>query len=306
MPAKCMYPAALSLFILAGQLSNAQSPYCDQAVNLYRMASENFKQGKFEEAEPRYVRAIRYAIDGHCQAPTLLAPAMALASVLKKQGRYSDCETMLLEVQRAVDKMPGYSTGFQSAIKNNLADLYIILGKYADAVALSQQAVEMARKASGLDRPYLVSVATLAQASFGSGQSTEAASLFQRVLSGTEGKRGGEALAGDALTYLARIAEQKKDYAEAETLVGRARSILEAATGVRREEFGTALLTSARIARERGNPGDALPLCKQALDVHLELFGERHPIVGRDFYELGQILHALQNDREAELAMQKA
>jgi len=270
------------------------------------MAGEDFKNGKLEEAEPLYLRALQYAIRGRCQASAMLSPAMALASLYKKQGRYADCQNMLLEVQRALDKLPSYSVGFQSVVKNNLADLYVLLGKYADAEALAQEAVKLARKASDLERPYLVSLATLAQAYFGSGRFTDAEPLFQKVLSGTEGKRGHEALAADALTYLARIAEQKGDFVEAEALARRARSVGEVSTGVRREEFGTALLTSARIARERGNPADALPLCKQALEVHVELFGERHPIVGRDYYELGQILHAMQNDREAELAMQKA
>jgi tetratricopeptide (TPR) repeat protein len=264
-------------------------------------------KGAYEDAELNYVKSVRMAIEGRCDPPSLITPAMALASVYKKQARYVECEKMLMDVRRAVDKIPGASYSAQAVLANNIADLYVLLGRYPEAVTVAKESVDAGHKLLfEKDIRYVIGLTTLAEAYFGLGQFAESSALCDQVLAATEGRRGFEGLAAQALIYLARMAEGTGKYSEAESLARHARNLVEQSEGPRREELGAVLRTLARIARTLGKADDALPLCKQALEIDLELFGERHPASGRDLHEYGEIYRAKHDDRGAELSFQKA
>ena len=97
-------------------------------------------RGKYEEAEPLYLRAlrIREQVLG-LQHSQLASPLYNLAEIYRKQGRYSEAEPFYLRALSIAKQSFGPEHMEVGYSLNGLAMFYVEQGKYEEAETLYQQ-----------------------------------------------------------------------------------------------------------------------------------------------------------------------
>lgn len=184
------------------------------ASKLENLAQVYVAQGKYAEAEPLYIRAIKIWEQGIIRplhpkgqewadvwrslGNTRLNVASLctdLASLYEIQGRLSDAESLYQRALKIRQEELGPDRPEVAASLNNLAFLHTKQQRYGDAQVLYKGSVEILTKRFGPEHPNVAAVLG-AQAVLSSleGRQDEAQSLFQRTLAIYEKSHGPESL----------------------------------------------------------------------------------------------------------------
>jgi CHAT domain-containing protein/Flp pilus assembly protein TadD len=168
-----------------------------------------------------------------------------------------------------------------STLLNNLAQLYQLQGRYADAEPLYRRSLAIREKAEGPDHPFVaVILSSLAGLYEHQGRYADAEPLLKRSLA-----IGEKALGPDhpdvatALNNLAMLYQTQGRYADAEPLYRRSLAIREKALGPDHSDVAASLNNLAELYKIQGRYADAEPLNKRSLAIGEKALGPDHPYV---------------------------
>jgi len=246
-------------------------------------------RGRYAEAEPLYLRALR--IREHFlgeEDPDMVRSLHHLAEVLRVQSKYAQAESLFQRAIQLGERTLGPEHHQVAAALHSLAFLYWEQGKYSQARSLYQRAARVLEQALGSEHPNLAFVLnSLADLCHGQGKSEQARSLYQRALRIWEQALGPEhPWLAIALTGLAQLEASQGKHTEAEALFQRALCIREQRLGLSHPEAARTLYALALFRKTQGNVSEALTFAQRALSIRSQALGDAHPqtVATRTFY----------------------
>ncbi len=153
------------------------------AKNLNNIANVYRSQGKFEDAEANYKRAIAILENSvGDQHPNLATVLNNLAVLYRKQSKYKEAEVLYRRVLNIVEKAQGPEHRNVYISLNNLVLLYQKQGKYTEAEPLMKRALAILEKTLGPDHPdFAAKLKNLARLQRYLGRDKEAAASEERA-----------------------------------------------------------------------------------------------------------------------------
>lgn len=215
------------------------------------------------------------------ESSTYLPADMSLfALILMDQGLYSRANESLTQAVERCEAI-GLGTNHPSTltIKNNLASVYRVQGRWTEAENLQTSVVEARRSRLGADHyRTLTSMANLASIYSAQGRYREAEGLQLQVMEGFKSTHGPEhphtLISMSNLASIYRIQGKLQD----------AESLQTQAMWSRREKFGTnhpdtlaSMNSLASIFRAQGQPERAEELQREVVEIRTRSLGSNHP-----------------------------
>ncbi|RDW59198.1 hypothetical protein BP5796_12122 [Coleophoma crateriformis] len=200
--------------------------------DLLSLASVNTRLGWFYCLKWNLIRAeptLREAIvvremELGVNHPDTLTSVSRLASVLERQGRYTEAESMNRRALEGREKELGVNHPDTLTSLDNLALVLNSQGRYTEAESMNRRALEGSEKELGVNHPdTLTSLNNLTLVLNSQGRYTEAETIGRRALEGSEKELG--ANHPDTLTSvsnLASVLNSQGRYTEAESMNRRA------------------------------------------------------------------------------------
>jgi len=214
--AESLYKRALSI---AENTLGANDP--EVGESLHGLSMLYFKWGKFNNAEAAIRRALAICENDEDPKQQRMVPfyLTTLANIHCEQGRYSDAETLYLEVLDIYEKALGPEHLNVVITLCNLADNYATRGELERAVQFYLRALAIQEKAPDPDGGFAGRImAGLAELYTRQGRYAEAESFYNRAIAIKENTPGGD---------LAPLADYLKGFAMLCRLQGKMRQALE-------------------------------------------------------------------------------
>jgi tetratricopeptide (TPR) repeat protein len=251
------------------------------ATSLNNLALLYHNQGRYSEAEPLYLDALkmrrRLFTNDH---PDVASSLNNLALLYHNQGKYSEAELLYLE---ALEMTKRLFTGDHPDVAislNNLASLYYNQGKYSEAELLYLDALEMTKRLFTGDHPYVASsLNNLASLYDSQGKYSEAEPLYLDALEMI--KRlftGDHPYVATSLNNLASLYKSQGKYSEAEPLYLDALEMTKRLFTGDHPDVATSLNNLASLYDSQGKYSEAEPLYLDALAMSERTLGANHPI----------------------------
>jgi tetratricopeptide (TPR) repeat protein/class 3 adenylate cyclase len=275
----------------------------DTASSLNNLAELYKIQGRYEQAEPLYLRAleIRERILGS-EHPDTAQSQNNLAVLYWNRGRYEQAEPLFLRALEIREKIFGKDHSDTALSLNNLANLYVNQGRYDQAEPLFMRAQEIWKMALGEFHPYqAMTLNNLALLYNEQGRYDLAESLYLKALEIRE-KLPGEDHPDMAmpLNNLAALYRDRGRYDQAQPLFMRALEIREKILGAEHPETAQSINNLAALYRAQGKFEQAEPLFLRALEVWKEVLGEDHPDTATSLNNLALLYNDQERYDEAE------
>ena len=175
-------------------------------------------------------------------------------------------------------------------------------GKYADAILIARQALQLVEQKFGPDHPNVgTTLNNLALLYHAQGRYAEAKPLYKRTIIIVEKALGPDhPNVGAMLNNLAGLYESQGRYEEAEPLHKRSLSIREKALGPDHPDVGQSLNNLASVYHAQGRYEEAEPLYKRSLSIRKKALGPDHSDVGQSLNNLALLYGSLGRHAEAE------
>jgi tetratricopeptide (TPR) repeat protein len=286
--------ACLAAGLASGQISVSVDPV--------QAGAELLRHGRYSDAEKQFQEALANCDPTPCpELPTILN---GLGSLYYELGRYREAEPLLL---RAVEllKQPEADTRLLAAALGNLAAVYRIRGRFADAKPLYEQArmLEAGEGGSGLESSSLLArLALLAQ---DMGDLPAAAELIRRALDGFVKNGAQDTPEGaKALATWAAILESQGNPEQAEEELKHALAIREQISGPNDIMAGDALNTLGISYSHRNRWAEAEWSLRRSVAI-LRMYPPS-PVLAAALNNLGSVLRARGRGREAEESIRQA
>ena len=185
---------------------------------------------------------------------------------------------------------------------NNLALLYEVQGRFAEAEPLYRRSLGIYEKALGPNHPdvgrSLNNLAALYQVQ---GRFTDAETLYRRSLGIREKALGPDHMdVGGTLNNLAELYRTQGRFAEAEPLYRRSLGIFGKVLGPDHPNVGTSLSNLALLYELQGRFAEAEPLYRRSLRIREKALGPDHPDVGQSLNNIAALYQAQGRFTEAE------
>ena len=279
----------------------------NKSIGLF--ASVYTNQGRYEEAEKLYLRALEGLEEklGPKHLDTL-STAQNLAGVYRDQGRYEEAEKLN---QRTLE---GYEEKLEPKhpntlrIAQNLAVVYRDQGRYEEAEQLYQRTLEEYEEKLGPKDPdTLRTVQNLAVVHRHQGRYKEAEQLCHRALEGRKEKLGPKHT--DTLSTAQNLAGVYRDqgrYEEAEQLYLRTLEGYKEKLGPKHPDALRTAQNLAVVYRNQGRYEEAEQLYLRALEGGEEKLGPKHPDTLRTVQNLAVVYRNQGRYEEAEKLYHRA
>lgn len=269
----------------------------ESSSELNAFGTQMFAEGRFQEAEALYRKALKNWTTDIPDAARVRAVAMAnLGAVWRTMGRYAEAEPMLLAALKELEGAAGNNRVDVAHTLASLSALYRAQGNLA-------KAEEFARRASDTVTEKLRTDASLNLASIyiEEHRYDEAEAVLEPALATAHGTAA-------AVLYnnLATAANAKSNFAGGETM---ARNALEQAKGsVPRTHplIATILNTLAQACRFQRKYSEAEENYRQAIEIWEQSLGPSHPDVARGLTNLASFYHERSRDNGAEALYRRA
>ena len=175
-------------------------------------------------------------------------------------------------------------------------------GKYAEAVPLAQESLQVAGATFGPEHPNTaISLFNLGSIYYRQGRYAEAEPLLQRALAIKQKALGPEnVLVAQVMNQLAVVYEAEGKYAEAETMFNQALAITRKAVGPDNLQVAYVLNNLAVLYRTRGRYADAEALVKQSLAIEQKALGPDNLTVAGSLHNLATLFKDQGRYAEAE------
>jgi len=125
----------------------------DRWLNYTSEGTHFREQGRYSDAERRYLDAYRLAADSGERSDRLVVSLSHLAVVYRDEGRYGDAEIFArraLEVRRQVSNLKSPA---MAVTLNNLAEIYRLQSRHTEAEPLFLEALPSSRRPFGQTTP---------------------------------------------------------------------------------------------------------------------------------------------------------
>jgi tetratricopeptide (TPR) repeat protein/DNA-binding XRE family transcriptional regulator len=264
--------------------------------------------GRYQEAEPHYLRALsmreQHLGPDHPEVAQILN---SLAILSRHQGRYREAEPHYLRALSIREQHLGPEHPEVARSLNSLAGLYWQQGKYAQAEPLLQRALSMREQHLGPDHPEVArSLNNLAMLSREQGRDAESERLLQRAVLILEQHLGADAPElTSPLGNLADLYREQGKHAEAERLLLRALQIREHAFAPDHPQVADSLYGLALLSQAQDKDQEAEALYQRALQIWQHALGSEHPEVAQALSGLASLAWKQGNDAEAEVLYQR-
>lgn len=219
------------------------------------------------------------------------------------KGRFKDA-LLLYETALAKARIANVQPKALAVVMNNLALLYIKLGRYADSERLYKEAIAITSKASDSDSTFLGNLGFLY---LSQGRYDEAEPLLKQVLARSRTTLGGDHL--DTAIWCNNLGGLYRDqgrYAEAEHMFKDALLIWKTKLGPNHPDTARALNNLSGAYDGMGRYADAEPLCMAALTIRKRVLGLDHPDTARTMNNLAGIYVQQGRYADAELLYKEA
>jgi tetratricopeptide (TPR) repeat protein len=284
-------------------LETAHPQIADALVTVGLLCTE---QGKYEQAEPLYRRALNIyeqlwgsEHEKHAETATILN---VLALLYWEQGKYAQAEPLYWRALAIREQVLGPAHPLVGAPLNNLGLLYTDLGKYAQAEPLYRRALSLREQTWGPDHPSVAfSLLGFAILFTQQGQYKHAEMFAQRALYIREQILGvGHRDVAMALVCLAHVYAEQGHYNLAEPLFQRAHCIQNQVLGPDHPRRTFALNGLATIAGVQGKYEQAEALFQQAIRIEEQARGSTHVYVALGLHGLANVYRNQRKDQQAE------
>ncbi|MCB2408616.1 tetratricopeptide repeat protein, partial [Hymenobacter lucidus] len=191
---------------------------------------------------------------------------------------------------------------------NNLAQLFKVTNRLAEAEPLTRRALAIDEASFGPDHPSVaISLNNLASLLQATNRLAEAEPLMRRALAIDEASFGpAHPEVAISLNNLAQLFQDTNQSAEAEPLMRRALAIDEASLGSDHPNVAIRLNNLALLLRATNRLAEAESLMRRALTITEASFGPDHPKVAIRLSNLASLLQATNRLAEAEPLMRRA
>jgi CHAT domain-containing protein len=262
------------------------------AQSLHHLARLHQDQGRYDQAEPLYIRAlaIREAVLGG--DPLSVARSLtSLAGLYKAQGLYVRAEPLYaraLALREAA--LGGHHPSVAQAL-SHLASLFKAAGRHVEAEPLYVRALAIREAALGGNHPDVaISLNNLAVFYVEQELYDQAEPLYVRALAIREAALGrNHPTVAESLNSLASLYLAWGHYSEAEPLYARALAIREVALGRRHPTVAASLNSLAVLYQAQGRYSEAEPLHVRALAIREAALGGKHPAVAQSLNNLASL-----------------
>ena len=265
-------------------------------MKLNQMAEFYGAMGRYKEAEPFYLRAKNRA-ETKGPRSELAKSLTGLGIVCAETSRYSDAETFYqqaIQINESIARALESENPALATDLNNLAELYRIQGRYAEAEPLYERARGIWQRAANSESVALT-LNNQAYQYIDQRRYEEAERLFQASIKQFEGtpKARPEYVASSYKGLATLLAIQKK-YAEAEPLFEKAITLLEKAPNDAITWRGPVLFVSClvdlgNVQLAQGHNAEAKLSYQRALVTGARTWGPQHPMVIEIRNGLGKI-----------------
>ena len=223
------------------------------------------------------------------------------------EGRYADAEKHRAEQIKAAEKF-GPDNILLAQGLDELAAVYFVQGRYAEAEPLFKRALAIVEKVKGPEHPDVaLALANLATVYEAQGRYADAEPPYVRALAIWEKAKGPEhpdTVPG--LQWLGMLYYTQGRYAEAEPLLKRTLAIWEKAKGPEHPDIAALLQKVAGIKTDQGRYAEAEPLLKRALAIWEKAKGPEHPDVAPEINNLAALYYQQGRYAEAEPLLKRA
>ena len=285
--------ACLLAIMLAGRL------FSQDPVTLSQKGLELMNQGRFREAEDFLRNAIEIAGSANTTA------LYNLATLYQRQGRLPEAERMHRHALELIEQKRGPFHPEVAESLNALGSLYRSLGRFSQAIAILERAVQI------LDRHPRPSVACavlngLASIHYDLGQHDTADSFVRRALAIAESGICDAIDRGYIFGNLGRGHLLRNQLVEAEATYREVISIFAGTLGARHPDYAGALINLAIVQQRQGRLQQALPLLESAIDILERSYGREAPILAANLQIYAELLKALGRKSEAREVARRA
>ena len=262
---------------LLGQLKLTNSPELAKSLDL--LAGLYHSQGRYSEAEPLYLKALKI---GELQIPenksSVASSLNNLAELYREQGRYSEAEPLYLRVLEIARDLSIDHPNITVTL-NNLGILYISQGRFRESEKFFSKILEniASQKESS---PIIVATCLSSLASLYKLQGfySEAESFYLHSLDIVERILGSKhSHVAYILNNLAQLYESQKLYSKAEQLYLQSLEILEKQLGTDHPSVIAGYNNLAVLYANMNKFQEAEPLLIKALNLNKKILGEQHP-----------------------------
>jgi tetratricopeptide (TPR) repeat protein/DNA-binding XRE family transcriptional regulator len=263
----------------------------DLAYSLNGLAIIYWYQGKYEQAEPLYQRAVDIVIKEQAPGPgyyDIASPLNNLANLYFQQGKYEQAETFYQRALHTREQVFGPAHPRLIYPLNGLANLYSVQGKYEQAEPLYLRAMHIGEQELGMEHPQVAyPITSLANLYTEQGKYKQAESLYQRALHIREQALDpNHPCIAESLYGLAYLFQEQDEYTEAGLHYQRALSIWEQALGQEHPYVASALHGLANLARSQGQDSEAEALYQRTLSIRKQHLDQQHPEIAETLHDL--------------------
>jgi tetratricopeptide (TPR) repeat protein len=279
------------------------------AFSLHQLASLYYSQGKYNEAEPLFLRSLsigeKQLGENHLD---VAASLNNLALLYQNKGKYKVAEPLYLRSLSIKEKQLGENHPNFATSLDNLANLYNSQGKYNEAEPLSWRSLSIREKQLGENHPSVAtSLNNLAALYRNQGKYKVAESLYLRSLSIREKQLGeNHPDVATSLNNLAVLYRNQGKYNEAEPLLLRCLKIVRKTLGENHPDFVQSLTNLAELYNSQGKYNEAEPLYQRSLSITEKQLGENHLEVANSLNNLAFLYNDQGNYAEAKNLSQRA
>jgi tetratricopeptide (TPR) repeat protein len=231
-----------------------------------------------------------------------------LAALWIEQGKYTEAESLYLEMLTVGARLFGEDGKEYAAILNELGECYFQQGRYEEAEPLLQQALMIRKVSLGGQHPlYLNSLHTLAGLYYKQGGFAAAEQLFQEALEISRRCNGiNHPDYATGLHNLARLYYKQGRYEEAEPLYKEALMIWRESLGEEHLHYATGLNSLASLYYAQGRYEEAERLYSEDLMITKAILGDSHSEYATSLHSLARLYTQQGRDNEAEALYQQA
>jgi eukaryotic-like serine/threonine-protein kinase len=226
---------------------------------VYGLGALRWQQGRLNEAEVQYQRALRIDERSTADSAEMARDLMGLAVVLWQRKRYAPAETLMKRSIAVQEQHLGADHLEVAKSLNNLGGLYWSMERYADALPLYERARRTFERVLDPSHPNVSAIyANLGETYWKLGRFDEAEPLFRRALAIKEKRLApGNPSFAVTLHSLAGLLRDEGKFPEAEVAYRRALDIRVHALGPTNDETLETSSALAAMLRSRGRVGEA-------------------------------------------------
>jgi len=284
-------PSLASLYASMGKIyyRRIESGECENFQDEYELAIDYFKKAI----------ALQQELDVEAELSSSLS---YLALLYRSQGRYSEAESLFLQVVEIHRRSLPEDHPSLAISLNNLAGLYESQGRYSEAEPLYLQALEIGRRSLPEDHPNLaIRLNNLAALYYCQGRYSEAEPLLLQAVEIDRRSlpQDHPSLAMD-LNNLAQLYKSQGRYSEAEPLFLQAVEIDRRSLPQDHPSLATHVNNLAGLYESQGRYSEAEPLFLQAVEIDRRSLPQDHPRLANHLHSLAFLYESQGRYSEAE------